>query len=212
MTTTQAPQTRRPYQAQLRRELAVLPRRSRRSLLQEASEHAADTADTADHPGIDSSFGDPVMIARTALEQQDTNARHPSRPSPLMPSKLLQLVAAVLASPLAVIAVIDLLARDSSVDSFSDSGPDLVRILLWALLALPPLFARWTTWWRASVACTTLYACYLTIALIVFLGGWNVPSAGIVFLISGPLAISHALALALSLIALFRAPRALRLR
>nr|WP_146085165.1 hypothetical protein [Rathayibacter sp. AY1F9] len=166
----------------------------------------------ADGPEIDSSFGDPVMIARTALEQQDTNARRPSRPSPLMSSKVLQLVAAVLASPFAVFAMIDLFARDFSADSFSDSSSGLVRILLWAFLALPPLFARWTTWWRTSVACTTLYACYLTIALVIFLGGWNVPSAGVVFLINGPLAISLAFALALSLIALLRAPKALRLR
>lgn len=206
MTTMHAPtKPRRGYAAELRRELAVLPLRSRRRLLQDASEHAADTADEQEFAD---SFGDPAMIVRTALEQHDTDARRPSRPSLLMPSKLLQLGAAVLASPLAVIAVIDFFASGFA----SDSVSGLLRIALWALIALPPLLARWATWWRASLLCTGLQACYLAIALVIFLGGWNVPAAGIVFLLNGPLAAIQSLVFALSIVALIRAPHVLRTR
>lgn len=200
MTMTHTPDaTRHDYTVQLRRELAVLPRRSRRGLLQDASEHAASAGD---EPGFANSFGDPAVIARAALEQHDIDARRVARPSPLMPSKLLQVGAAVLSSPFAAVALIDLLATGSTFG--------LPTIALWALIALPPLLARWTMWWRISLACTILYACSLAVASVVTLGGFNVPSAMTVFILNGPLAATHILALTLSVVALLRAPQVLR--
>lgn len=203
-TTTHAPgKAGRAYEAELHRELAVLPRRSRRGLLQDASEHAAGTADEQEFAD---SFGDPAVIARTALEQHDADARRPLRPSLLMPSKLLQLGAAVLASPLAVMAVIDFFISGFA----SDPIFGLLKIALWALIALPPLLARWTTWWKSSLLCASVQACYLTIAFIVVIGGWNVPAAGVVFLVNGPLAALYGLAFALCIVALIRAPKVLQ--
>jgi NADH:ubiquinone oxidoreductase subunit H len=63
-----------------------------------------------------------------------------------------------------------------------------------------------------SLLCTALQAIYLAIALVIFLGGWNVPAAGVVFLINGPLAAVHGLVLALLVIALVRAPKVLQTR
>ncbi|KQQ03411.1 MULTISPECIES: hypothetical protein [unclassified Rathayibacter] len=197
MTTTHTPDaTRQSYTARLRRELAVLPRRSRRDLLEHAAEHAAD------EPESTSSFGDPVAIARAALEQHDVGSRRPLRLSPLLPSKLLQIGAAVVTSPFALVALIDLLTTGSTLG--------LPRMALWMLIALPPLLARWTRWWRVSLVCTILQTCYLAAALVVTLGGGSVPSAGVVLLVTGPLAVAQVLALTLSVIALVRAPSVLR--
>ncbi|ROP57468.1 MULTISPECIES: hypothetical protein [unclassified Rathayibacter] len=199
MTTTHTTETgRRAYDAQLRRELAVLPRRSQRGLLQDAAEHAAGAGD---EEGFVESFGDPAVIARTAIEEHDLDARRPLRPSLLLQSKLLQLVAAVVASPFVAIALIAVLV-DGSVFG-------LPSVALWALVTLPPLLARWTAWWRTSVVCTILHACFLAVGLVILVGGMPVPMAGVVFLMSGPLLGAHCLSLALSVLALLRAPRVL---
>ncbi|PPI34887.1 MULTISPECIES: hypothetical protein [unclassified Rathayibacter] len=199
MTTHTTDTTGRGYTARLRRELAVLPRRSRRELLEDASEHAV-----GDESELARSFGDPVEIARAALDQHDARTGRPMRPSLLLPSKLLQLGAAVLTGPFAAIALLDLLLNGTALG--------LPRLALWALIALPPLLARWTTWWRVSLACAALHACYLAVAAVVTLGGGNVPAPAVALLLSAPVALAQLLALGLSAVALLRAPRVLRAR
>jgi hypothetical protein len=187
----------RDYAADLRRELAVLPRRSARDIRNGLDEHILDEG----HVDV-ASFGAPSAIARSALDEQEIRQGRPIRPSLSLPSKALQLAVAVIAAPFVLFALLTF-PNAGSVDS-------LIGAIIWVVIALPPLLVRWPAWWSTSIACAFAHVAYVIVALVVSMVGRNVTAAGTAFLMTPPIAIAHFAALVLALVALLRAPKVLR--
>ncbi|OUE17854.1 hypothetical protein BFL34_03105 [Clavibacter michiganensis] len=198
MTTTAITATQRDYAAGLRRELAVLPRRSARDIIEGIEEHIALDDGL---PAVES-LGAPSVIARAALEEQETRRGRSIRPSLSLPSKSLQLAVAVISAPFILFAFL----------TFPDAGSvdHLIGAIIWVLLALPPLLVRWPAWWSTSIACAFAHVAYVVAALVVSMAGGNVTAAGIALLMTPPVAIAHFVALVLALVALLYAPKVLR--
>lgn len=197
MTTATMTDAQRDYAADLRRELAVLPRRSARDIRTGIEEHILDDG----HVDV-ASFGVPSAIARSALDEQATHRGRAIRPSLRLPSKSLQLAVAVIAAPFVLFALLAF-PNAGSVDS-------LIGAILWVVIALPPLLVRWPTWWSTSIACAFAHVAYVVVALVVSMAGRNVTAAGTAFLMTPTIAIAHFAALVLALVALLRAPKVLR--
>ncbi|KDP91517.1 MULTISPECIES: hypothetical protein [Clavibacter] len=186
------------YAADLRRELAVLPRRSARDILDGIEEHMA--LDEG-HFAVES-LGAPSAIARSALDEQTMRRGRAIRPSLSLPSKSLQLAVAVIAAPFTVFALL----------AFTNAGSIgfLISAAIWVLIAVPPLLVRWPAWWAASIVCVFVHVAYSVGALVVTMAGPSVTAAGTAFLVTGPVAVAHFAGIVLALVALLRAPRVLR--
>jgi uncharacterized membrane protein len=198
MTTATPADATSDYATALRRELAVLPRRSAREILRDVEEHVA----FGDGHQVAESLGAPSAIVRSALDDQATRRGRPIRPSLSLPSKSLQLAVAVIAAPFILLALLTF-PGVGSVDH-------LIGAAGWVLIALPPLLVRWPAWWSTSVACVSVHVAFVVVALTVSSAGRNVTAAGTAFLLTPPIAVAHVAALVLALVALLRAPHVLR--
>jgi hypothetical protein len=207
------------YLATLRRETAALPRRQRDSVRLDVAEHLqldeSDEITATDVDDVIRSLGSPAAVARAGFDEADRSSRRTIRPSFGFLSKRLQAVVALIYGIPALVGLVILAAANMG-QSISAVSDILDPRVLWQLapvllVALPPLLAPWTTWFRVSVVCFGAYALYLVAQVVVIsFAISNVLAASFYTVNLSTLLTTHALGFILSGVALWWSPRVLR--